>query len=222
MNNRQQRQMSESIYLGILLAIVGGYLDIYTYILRDKVFANAQTGNMILLGLNIANGKLKEAMFYIIPILAFVLGVWISEWIKKNYKDNTIIHWRQISILVEIIVLFIVGFIPNGSFNMIANVLISFVCSMQVESFRKMNGLIYATTMCTGNLRSATELLWNYKTTKDVEARNRALHYLVIIFSFIIGAILGSLGSRYFGLQSIWLCCAILVFVFIAMFQKDS
>ena len=45
----KKRQMSETFRLGILLAIVGGFLDAYTYISRGEVFANAQTGNICLL-----------------------------------------------------------------------------------------------------------------------------------------------------------------------------
>ena len=44
------KQMSESIELGIVLAASGGFMDAYSYIMRDHVFANAQTGNMLLLG----------------------------------------------------------------------------------------------------------------------------------------------------------------------------
>lgn len=34
-------QMSESFLLASLLAIVGGFLDAYSYVCRDHVFANA-------------------------------------------------------------------------------------------------------------------------------------------------------------------------------------
>ena len=37
------RQMSETIRLGMLLAVSGGFMDAYSYIERDQVFANAQT-----------------------------------------------------------------------------------------------------------------------------------------------------------------------------------
>ena len=39
---KQTRQMSETIKLGILLALSGGFMDAYSYIQRDQVFANAQ------------------------------------------------------------------------------------------------------------------------------------------------------------------------------------
>ena len=41
--------MSESMLLNLLLAFRGGFQDAYTYIVRDKVFANAQTGNIVLM-----------------------------------------------------------------------------------------------------------------------------------------------------------------------------
>jgi uncharacterized membrane protein YoaK (UPF0700 family) len=103
---------------------------------------------------------------------------------------------------------------------MLANVLISFVCAIQVESFRKINGLAYATTMCTGNLRSGTEQLYRYRTTKDIEARNKCLKYYSIILLFIIGAIGGMSISLYSGVRAVWLCCLILAIVFILMFKK--
>lgn len=37
-----------SLIMGMILAFVGGFLDAYTYITRDAVFATAQTGNMVL------------------------------------------------------------------------------------------------------------------------------------------------------------------------------
>ncbi|MBC8862671.1 DUF1275 domain-containing protein, partial [Escherichia coli] len=46
----RSRQISESIGLGLLLALAGGFMDAYSYIERGQVFANAQTGNILLFG----------------------------------------------------------------------------------------------------------------------------------------------------------------------------
>ena len=50
------KQMSESMRLGILLAISGGFMDAYSYMMRDHVFANAQTGNILLFGVYLSEG----------------------------------------------------------------------------------------------------------------------------------------------------------------------
>ena len=36
-------QMSETLRLGIILALSGGFMDAYSYLERGNVFANAQT-----------------------------------------------------------------------------------------------------------------------------------------------------------------------------------
>ena len=52
---QRAKQISESIELGIILALAGGFMDVYSYIGRDHVFANAQTGNIVLFGLHLAS-----------------------------------------------------------------------------------------------------------------------------------------------------------------------
>ena len=71
-------QTSESLGLGILLAISGGAMDAYSYICRDEVFANAQTGNMLLLGVYLAQGEWAEALRYLCPVLCFTAGIVLS------------------------------------------------------------------------------------------------------------------------------------------------
>ena len=75
-------QISESLALGIFLTLAGGFQDAYSYNVRDHVFANAQTGNIVLLGQNIASGNLMHALRYLLPLAAFFLGVYLTEWIK--------------------------------------------------------------------------------------------------------------------------------------------
>ena len=48
-----KRQMSDSLRVAMLLALAGGFLDAYTYVTRGGVFANAQTGNIVLFGINL-------------------------------------------------------------------------------------------------------------------------------------------------------------------------
>ena len=58
---KRAKQTSESIELGILLALSGGFMDAYSYLARGQVFANAQTGNMLLFGVNLARGQIGRA-----------------------------------------------------------------------------------------------------------------------------------------------------------------
>lgn len=192
-----KKQMSDTLCIGFILAIVGGFLDAYTYLCRGQVFANAQTGNMVLFGMRIMEGHMREALYYALPIFAFFLGILIAEIIKHHFFEHPRIHWRQMILIIEFITILGVAFLPK-EYNMICNIMISFVCSLQVESFRKFNGHPYASTMCTGNLRSATEHFYLYFQTHDKKTLSKSLQYFIVIFFFIIGACLGTVFTNHF------------------------
>lgn len=212
----------ETFRIGALLAIVGGFLDAYTYLLRGGVFANAQTGNVVLLAIHLAQGRIHTALYYLAPITAFVLGIFVTELIKAKSADIRFMKWEHFIIAVEILLLAIVGFLPKEVPNEVVNIMISFICSIQVNSFRKIHNITYASTMCTGNLRSGTENLFKRFLQHDKEAGRNASHYFGIIALFMVGAIMGTLLGGWLGLKSIWFCCIILGMVFFIMtFKMD-
>ena len=79
-----QKQMSESLSVGLLLALTGGLLDAYSYLNRGEVFATAETGNIVLLGIHLAQQQWGQALRYVFPILAFAAGVLVAELIHRN------------------------------------------------------------------------------------------------------------------------------------------
>ncbi|MDZ5000680.1 DUF1275 domain-containing protein, partial [Clostridium perfringens] len=109
------KKTSESLRLGILLAAVGGFLDAYTFICRGGVFANAETGNIVLVALGITKRNYKDVFMAALPILAFVAGVLVTEIIREksinNYEEST--KAEKFILIIEAVVLFIVGFIPT-------------------------------------------------------------------------------------------------------------
>lgn len=212
--------MSETMLLAVLLTLAGGFQDAYSYNCRDKVFANAQTGNIVLLGQNLAQGNWEAAVRYLIPLGAFVLGVYVTEWVHYHYKEYEKIHWRQIVLAIEAGILIAVGFFPQ-SCNMFANGIMSFACAMQVNSFRKFRGIPCATTMCIGNMRSGTEYLCRYHLTKDPQLKRKSLHYYTIILIFAAGAAAGAMASIAFGERAIWFSAFFLLLGFLFMFRRE-
>lgn len=214
-------QTSETIRLGIVLAAAGGFMDAYSYLWRGHVFANAQTGNMLLLGIHLAKGAWGMALRYLIPVLAFSIGIAFSDVVKRHLKENRAIHWRQISILIEAIVLAIVCLFPQ-QMNLWANALTSLACGIQVETFRKIHGSGVATTMCVGNLRSATEHMGEYWGTKDKIHLYKGLMYYGIIISFIVGAVFGNICIQMLKGNAILVCSGILMLAFWMMFSEEK
>ena len=95
-----QRQVSETMRLGILLALSGGLMDAYSYLFRGEVFANAQTGNILLCSVALSQGEWGVAVQYAFPVLAFGLGILMTFLIRQRFRNRTNrIHWRQLGVL---------------------------------------------------------------------------------------------------------------------------
>lgn len=202
-----RRQKSESLLLGVLLAAAGGFLETYTLIGRGGVFANCQTGNLVLLALSLSEGKLETAPRYLTPILAFFAGIFLTESVRRLPRFASRLHWRQIVLLFEALCLAVCAFLPAGQADAAVTTVISFVCAMQVEAFRKVKGNPFATTMCTGNLRSMSEHLYACLRTGDRQAGARSLHYLLIVLTFSCGAAAGAALTGLFAERAVLLCC---------------
>lgn len=218
---KKNQQMSESVFVAAFLCLSGGFQDAYTFFNRGEVFANAQTGNMVLMGTSFATGDYHTGIRYLLPVLAFAAGVYVAERIRRHFKYYEKMHWRQLIVIVEILFLFGVGWMPQ-KMNLVANVLVSFVCAMQVQSFRKVKGNAYASTMCIGNLRTATDMLCSYHVTKDKRLLNKSFLYFVFIGIFIVGAAFGSVLAKIIGERAIWISCALLFVAFFVMFIRED
>lgn len=221
MNIKKQHQMSESMVIAILLTLAGGAQDAYSYLCRGHVFANAQTGNVVLLSISIAELDFSKALSYIIPISAFILGIYATERFHQLMKDNQVLHWRQIVLGIEILLLILVAFLPQ-SMNLIANVIMSFTSAMQMTCFRKFHGHAMATTVCTGNLRIATETLCRYHITKDRTLKYTCVKYYLSIIAFATGAAIGTILFTLFQSFAILTTVFLLISAFILMFMKEE
>ena len=108
-----QEHYSDAFLTSAFLALSGGLQDAYTYNTRDGVFSNAQTGNVVLMSQHLMRGEWGACMRYFVPVIAFALGVFLAERICHRYKYAQKIHWRQLILSIEIVILFAVGFIPQ-------------------------------------------------------------------------------------------------------------
>ena len=213
-------QMSEAFHTVMFLSASGGLQDAYTYIGRGKVFANAQTGNIVLMSQSLFDGDLPRFAHYFIPVLSFALGVAAAECIRLRWRQARRIHWRQLVVLAEIVLLFAVGFFPAG-WDIGANALVSFACAMQVQAFRKVHGYPFASTMCIGNLRSGVDAFCAYWDTRDRTALRKAGRYFAVILIFALGAGFGGVASQLWGTGAIWASCLLLAVSFLLMFRQE-
>ena len=189
MNSKKKRrgQMSEAFCTAMFLSLSGGLQDVYTYLFRGKVFANAQTGNIVLMAVHAFAGEWGRVLHYLVPLCFFALGVFAAELMHQKLQNLQRLHWRQLVVLCEIVMLFVVGFFPQ-EWNLMANALVSFACAMQVQTFRKVNGYAFASTMCIGNMRSGMDSLCSWVLNRNPAALKKSFYYWGIILLFALGA----------------------------------
>ena len=218
----QKLQMSESYILGAMLAICGGFIEAYTYVLHGHAFAYAQTGNMIFFSWNLLEHNYNKAFGYILPVIVFSLGIVIAMFIKLKLTNIKFLHWRQLVIFIVIMILFIISNVPANQMNAFVAASLSFITALQFETFKKIGGNTLATTFCTGNLRTATELLFSFFVEKERRQLNLSLALYGIVALFIVGATLGFIFADMFSNKSIYVPLFLYIMVLCLMFVEDK
>lgn len=199
------RPIYESLITGVLLAGVGGYLDAYTYIFHGEVFSSLQSGNVILLGLNLADGHLTKALAYIVPILCFVIGAGLANVIEQLFHRPGAIIWQELSIIAELAGVFLIDLLLPFLPSLAVTSGLSLFAAFQVHTFRVLNNHPYNTTMTTGNLRTVGASLLNLLIGHGDRATSRLLlrDSFWVAASFGIGAFISTIMTRTIGVQSL-------------------
>jgi uncharacterized membrane protein YoaK (UPF0700 family) len=201
---------SVSVELGILLALVGGFQDAYSFVGLGGVFANAQTGNVVLLGAEAARGDWADAARHVLPILAFVIGVVVAATLERP-RVAAVIRWPACAaIVLEILVLMAAGFMPPAVPAIVVVVIIAFSASVQSTTFRTLITWPYNTAMVTGNLRTAAQAAYGAIVDRDPEAGRKARSFAIVILSFLAGAFAGGWMTLRLGQHAIWVAAGVL------------
>ena len=160
----------ERNWIYFILILVAGFWGSFTYLLRGNVFCNAQTGNVVLMGMALGTGKWLEGLYYLIPISAYMMGAFVSELFPNPIKHRLSVRWDTLLILIEMAVIAFLGFVPDSAPLQISQVAINFIASMQYNTFRQAEGVPMATTFCTNHLRQTGIHLTKWARRRDPRA----------------------------------------------------
>lgn len=204
---------ASSLEAAALLALAGGFLDGFTYVGHGHVFANAMTGNVVLLGVHFVSGAWQQAVRHIPPILAFLAGVWASQAIQLRAKLRGINAYLAV-LLLEIAILSSLSFLPAAFPDWLFTLNIAFAASVQVQTFRDVNGHSYNSTFTTGNLRTLSEAAFSWLFEgHSPKSRDVLRDFSVICLAFLLGAMAGGYAVGWLGNHALWCEIAVLAFV---------
>lgn len=203
------------------LMFIGGFYGTFTYSIRGGVFCNAQTANFVLCAMALGNGRWSQATYYLIPMSAYLLGTIVSEAIPNPVKRYYLIRWDTLLILIEMILVVILGFLPESTPYQVSQIIINFICSMQYNTFRQANGIPMATTFCTNHIRQVGVSIVKVLKKHNPSAKIRLWNHVKMILVFVLGGILGVILCHLFVAKAIWFTLIPLGIIFIRLLYAD-
>jgi uncharacterized membrane protein YoaK (UPF0700 family) len=214
-------ERTRTLWFALLLTLTNGFMDGYTYYVRGGVFANVQTGNVILFAIDISERKLAAAMAHVWPILAFMVGIGVAAYIKSGRVERIVPHPLRWAMAVQVIVLGVIGFVPVTVAHSYVTVPIAFLAAVQMGLFRNIRDLAYLPVATTGNLMRFMESGYDGLVERSAASRRACGIYGTVILAFVGGALIGAFASRAWGAHAIWLAAGILA-VTLVLFIVDE
>lgn len=203
-------RVSTTLRFGMVLTGVGGFLDAYSYMGRGGVFAGAQSGNVVLLGISIADAEWHDAAVLLAPIGAFMAGAAVAAGVRHAaVKSENITH--RVILLMEISLLVVAALVPDTAHDVPMSMLVSFAAALQVATFRKVRDWSFTTTITTNNLVTAVTSTIQAMSNGDRAARAQSVVFTCIVGSFLTGAVMGGVATRATGGQAAFLAVAALI-----------
>lgn len=205
----------ERLLIGMLLSAAAGSLDAYSYLEHGEVFAGLQTGNLILLGINLGKLNLNQITQYLVSILFFAIGTIIVRWVQQQEElfKNRPFSISEGILMYEVALLIIVAIFSKILPNTVITGMLSLAASGQLQHFRKLKGGPFTSLMMTGNIRTTAESIYDGLFRGDQKALSKGIDTGLIIGSFTLGALLAGALTNVTGSFTIILSALILLII---------
>jgi uncharacterized membrane protein YoaK (UPF0700 family) len=188
-----------------MLAASGGFLDAFTYLGHGHVFANAMSGNVVLMATYAGTGDWRQALRHLPPILAFLLGVAVAQIFQMVRVRSMLRNPAIASLTAEMVFLLAAGWLPNNFPDLPLVLSISFLAALQSSAFRQIGDYTYNSTMTTGNLRIFGEAAFRAVfRPDDPKASHRTKLFACVCGAFFGGALLGGLCTWQMKNKALW------------------
>jgi uncharacterized membrane protein YoaK (UPF0700 family) len=186
-------------------------LDAFTYVGYGGVFANAMTGNLVVMTVKMSGGDISTAVPYLAPIGAYVCGVAVAHCLKEK-PLRPLFPWpARISLGLEVAFLIAVALFGKGVPNMAVVTGIAFVAALQATAFTKVEKFAFTSVTTSANLRHFAESFVASVVFRESKRASREWRFfLTVCLCFFAGAVAGAFATRAFGHAAVWLPIATL------------
>ena len=189
--------------IGLTLAFCGGYIDAYTYVLREHSLVAGQTGNIVFLAVDIASKGLVLTETRFFTLVFYFLWIPVSFLLDSPYV-------KPLSLLPCILACLVIGFLPVSTPDYLVVPPLAFGVGIQTTSFSKIEGIPYNNSFSTGNIKKGM-LAWNgFFFSHNLADKHAAKLYLAITLAFALGALCSAELEKIWGIHTIWAITVIL------------
>jgi uncharacterized membrane protein YoaK (UPF0700 family) len=201
----------ERVRVAFLLTFISGFLDAYTFVTQGSRFAGMQTGNLIYLMKNLAEGQLAVAGSYLLPIVTFIVGCCVTYFARKFAVQHQHLRWHSLAGLIIFVGVLLTAVLAKHTPSQLTIMLLSFTAAVQLESFKRIRGVPYTNTMMTGNLKNMSILFSQGLSEKKRDELKRGAFTLLVIIGFCLGVLISTLLSLRFGENALYALLPVLL-----------
>ncbi len=171
-----------------LLTIIAGIADAVGYITMGGVFAANMTGNTVLAGIALAEGRYPDAGRHLAPLVAFFIGAMLARLLLRLWARS------MIPILLEAAIIGAMGFVPLAAES--AVLVLAFAMGLQASAITQFGGVSVSTVVVTSTLArtadAALDRLWPAEVAPLPAVTTPRLLMLTWV-GYLVGAVLGGL-----------------------------
>ena len=194
--------VKRQIQLHHAVSVIGGFWGGYTIFNHLDIFANAQTGNLIKLVLNVCSFQLDAVLYMLSYFGLYILGNAFYAVARQKLG----VSMKIVSFIVSALAIVMVGVLNFTNNSFLAVMPIFFAAPVQWNAFKTAGGNSSSTTFSSNNVRQAVIKLTQHFMNKDKKSLRNARFYWATLMFFHIGVAASCLLSHALGAQSIWFC----------------
>lgn len=189
----------------------------YALLNRGAVFGSAQTTNMIDITISLLGRNFREVLLRIGAMMIYMIGTALTVYII----NRTSINVQVISVILDMVIAFAIGFFPKDMNDIVALYPIFFIMAVQWNSFKGADGYISSSIFSTNNLKQATISFTEYLCDKDKSHLRKAKFYSTVLLFFHFGVVISYFSYRAIEIKGIWVCLIPLVIALLLINREN-
>ncbi len=173
-----------------------GMLDAYTFSHFAGAFASAQTGNLIIFGIELARNGWQPASDHLPVFFGFLLGAVFAQQLRTGLKKRQAnqlaqVRWLMlVSIGISVTGMLLAALQPTAKMLLLA--LLGFFASYELTLFNRVGTTAVNNGIMTGNLKNIGNLLATFLSHPQKSVGLKLTHFGLNLVIFVIGVLVGA------------------------------